>query len=263
TMASRKESPAKTGLLGEYRMNNKQRGLALIFNQNHFQQELRLRERDGNDADKTNLTERFQELGFEVQSYDDLDEKNMMDSIQKAAKHDHKDADCFVCVFLSHGDEDHIFANDKKVDINRITDLFRGNECESLVGKPKIFIIQASQGKIAEEAVTGMAGDDDEITTYFIPAGADFLICCSVAEGDISFLCHPVDCNFYIQDLCETLKQQGSTLEFTKLLTLVNMKVSSRTQSSNKQMPCFTSMLTKKLYFRPKEEFGDVVKVCT
>ncbi|KAG9275633.1 caspase-6-like [Astyanax mexicanus] len=244
-MASRKESPAKTGLLGEYRMNNKQRGLALIFNQNHFQQELRLRERDGNDADKTNLTERFQELGFEVQSYDDLDEKNMMDSIQKAAKHDHKDADCFVCVFLSHGDEDHIFANDKKVDINRITDLFRGNECESLVGKPKIFIIQASQGKIAEEAVTGMAGDDDEITTYFIPAGADFLICCSVAE---------VDCNFYIQDLCETLKQQGSTLEFTKLLTLVNMKVSSRTQSSNKQMPCFTSMLTKKLYFRPKEE---------
>uniref|UniRef100_A0A8B9GN61 Caspase-6 n=1 Tax=Astyanax mexicanus TaxID=7994 RepID=A0A8B9GN61_ASTMX len=205
---------------------------------------------------------RFQELGFEVQSYDDLDEKNMMDSIQKGTTfcrffisniknlHDHKDADCFVCVFLSHGDEDHIFANDKKVDINRITDLFRGNECESLVGKPKIFIIQMMMRSLL------ISSQLEQISSF-----AAVLL--RVSEADMNLLAPWVmtgiyswrmDCNFYIQDLCETLKQQGSTLEFTKLLTLVNMKVSSRTQSSNKQMPCFTSMLTKKLYFRPKEE---------
>lgn len=65
---------------------------------------------------------------------------------------------------------------------------------------------------------------------------------------------------WYIQSLCELLNKYGNTVEFTDLLTLVNRKVSMMNASNvrvlelsgKKQIPCFTSMLTKELYFHPK-----------
>lgn len=61
-----------------------------------------------------------------------------------AAEANHADADCFVCVFLSHGENDHVYAYDDKIAIQDITALFKGDKCKSLVGKPKIFILQVS-----------------------------------------------------------------------------------------------------------------------
>ncbi|XP_036429401.1 caspase-6-like isoform X2 [Colossoma macropomum] len=245
----------------EYEMDNKQRGLALIFNQEHFDWKLKLKQRRGTATDKANLTERFQELGFKVKAYDDIKKKKMLRIIRKAAEADHTDADCFVCVFLSHGEDGHVFAHDKKVDIKKITALFRGDRCRSLVGKPKIFIFQACRGTVHENAVTPMGGDSEMSSEVVekaailctLPAGADFLMCYCVSEGFVSFR-NIYTGSFYIQDLCETLQEHGSTLEFTELLTLINLKVSRRCAANDKQMPCFTSMLTKKLYFRPKKE---------
>lgn len=70
-----------------------------------------------------------------------------------------------------------------------------------------------------------------------------------------------VNGSWYIQDLCDLLHVHGASLEFTELLTLVNRKVSMRSVGyssdpkaiGKKQVPCFASMLTKKLYFRPKK----------
>uniref|UniRef100_A0AAR2JD61 Caspase-6 n=1 Tax=Pygocentrus nattereri TaxID=42514 RepID=A0AAR2JD61_PYGNA len=246
----------------EYQMDNKQRGLALIFNQEHFDLKLKLNQRRGTAKDKASLTERFQELGFKVKAYDDIKKKKMLCILRKAAEANHTDADCFVCVFMSHGDDGHVFARDNTVDIKEITALFKGNRCRSLVGKPKIFIFQACRGKVHENAVTPLARGDSEMSSEVVeeaailctpPAGEDFLMCYCVSEGFVSFR-NTSNGSFYIQDLCETLQEQASTLEFTELLTLVNLKVSRRCAANNKQMPCFTSMLTKKLYFKPKKE---------
>ncbi|KAL7876785.1 hypothetical protein SRHO_G00034280 [Serrasalmus rhombeus] len=257
-MAASKEKALD--LFPEYKMDYKRRGTVLIFNQERFFWTLKLRERSGTATDKENLTERFQQLGFNVETHDDLNKNDMMDKLRKAANADHRDADCFVCVFLSHGKDGHVFACDDKVNIKEITALFRGDQCESLVGKPKIFIFQACRGDTTDMSVTGMAQvenssdvEEDAASIYTLPAGADFLMCYCVAEGFVAFR-HITLGSFYIQDLCETLQQQSSTLEFTQLLTLVNLKVSRRTHGNKKQMPCFTSMLTKKLYFRPKKE---------
>uniref|UniRef100_A0A3B4E2A1 Caspase-6 n=1 Tax=Pygocentrus nattereri TaxID=42514 RepID=A0A3B4E2A1_PYGNA len=243
-----------------YKMDYKQRGTALIFNQERFFWKLRLKQRSGTAKDKEDLTKRFQQLGFHVEPYDDLNKKIMMEKLREAAEADHTDADCFVCVFLSHGEESHVFAHDDMVDIKEITALFRGDQCKSLVGKPKIFIFQACRGDITDNAVAGMALDEmsnaveeDAASVYTLPAGADFLMCYCVAEGFAAFR-HTTLGSFYIQDLCKILQEQGSTLEFTELLTLVNLMVSRRAHGLKKQMPCFTSMLTRKLYFRPKKE---------
>ncbi|XP_046722917.1 caspase-6-like [Silurus meridionalis] len=223
-------------------------------------------ERWGTNKDRDNLTERFQALGFEVHCHNNKKKADVLKEIRKAATANHADADSFVCIFLSHGDEGEIEACDAKIKIlkiKNITDFFRGDECKSLVGKPKIFIFQACAGNKYEDAVTGMmAGySDDEVVEeaaniYTIPAGADFLMCYSVAPGFVSFR-NEIHGGLYIQDLCTTLQQHGSTIEFTELLTLVNLKVSQHTANGDgfkneKQMPCFTSLLTKRLYFRPK-----------
>ncbi|KAK3573243.1 hypothetical protein QTP86_015780 [Hemibagrus guttatus] len=244
----------------EYNMNHKRRGKALIFNQENFQGGLG--KRLGTNKDRDNLRERFQDLGFEVNIQNDKTKKEVLREIRKAAEMDHADADCFVCIFLTHGEEGQISAYDDKIKIKEITDPFRGDQCKSLVGKPKIFIFQACAGSRYEDPVTGMiAGyfDDKDVVEeaaniYTIPAGADFLMCYSSAAGFYSIRNSKLG-SYYIQDLCETLQQHGSSLEFTELLTLVNLKVSQRDmypeggEEKKKQMPCFTSMLTKKLYF--------------
>ncbi|KAG9275740.1 caspase-6 [Astyanax mexicanus] len=252
----------------EYKMDHKKRGRALIFNQEHFYWQLRLNSRSGTRADKLNLVQRFRELGFDVEAYDDKKREEIMRIITDAAGSNHADADCFVCVFLSHGENGHVYANDDKIDIQEMTSLFRGDKCPSLVGKPKIFILQACRGDKHDDPVTPMDVVDSEINqvvvdagvVYTLPAGADFIMCYSVAEGFYSHR-ETVNGSWYIQDLCDILCRYGSQLEFAELLTLVNRKVSYRSVGNctdrsaigKKQVPCFASMLTKKLYFRPKK----------
>ncbi|XP_054997880.1 caspase-6-like [Sorex araneus] len=263
----------------KYKMNHKKRGLALIFNHDRFDSLLGLRDRRGTCVDRENLCRRFQELGFEVICYDNLKAKDVLHKMYKASIASHMDADCFLCVFLTHGDGNHIFAQDARVEISKLTDFFRGDKCSSLVGKPKIFIIQACRGDKLEEPAQPMEEVDatrlpdsnetqvDAASVYTLPAGADFLMCYSVAEGYVSYR-DTVFGSWYIQDLCEVLARYGTTLEITELLTLVNKKVSRRRVDildivdiskkrgvkSKMQIPCFASMLTKKLCFLPKPQ---------
>ncbi|XP_024907581.1 caspase-6 isoform X3 [Pteropus alecto] len=217
---------------------------------------------------------RFSDLGFEVKCFNDLKAEELLLKIHEASNSSHVDADCFLCVFLSHGEDNHIYAYDAKIEIQTLTGLFKGDKCQSLVGKPKIFIIQACRGNQHDVPVRPFDAVDhrtdqlganvtqvDAASVYTLPAGADFLMCYSVAEGYYSHR-ETVNGSWYIQDLCEMLGTFGSSLEFTELLTLVNRKVSRRrvdfckdpSAIGKKQVPCFASMLTKKLYFFPKSK---------
>lgn len=254
-------------------MNHPKRGLALIFNHEYFFWHLRLPERRGTRADKENLKRCLTELGFEVECFDDLKSQDVHEKIyQASAKYSHEDADCFMCIFLSHGEDDHIYAYDGKIKIQDLTDMFKGDKCPELIGKPKIFVIQACRGDkhddpvLARDAVDSTPEESDETemdaaAVHTLPAGADFLMCYSVAEGYYSHR-ETVNGSWYIQDLCEMIRKYGSSLEFTELLTLVNRKVSHRRVDvckdinaiGKKQIPCFASMLTKKIHFYPKSK---------
>ncbi|XP_056265798.1 caspase-6-like [Pseudoliparis swirei] len=253
----------------EYKMDNKKRGLALIFNQERFFWRLGLNVRNGTNADRYNLERRLTDLNFEVKAYDNYKQVDVLDQISEAAEANHSDADCFLLVFLSHGENDHVYTYDGKISIQSITSLFKGDKCKSLVGKPKIFILQACRGDEHDNPVTACDAVDSELKTnevvvdasaiYTLPAGADFIMCYSVAEGYYSHR-ETINGSWYVQDLCLLLQKYGDSLEFTELLTLVNRKVSMRTVGNSndrnaigkKQVPCFASMLTKKLYFRQK-----------
>jgi hypothetical protein len=55
---------------------------------------------------------------------------------------DHSDNDCFACAILSHGEEGIVYGKNGKIDIKKLLQPFKGNNCDSLAGKPKLFFIQ-------------------------------------------------------------------------------------------------------------------------
>ena len=103
---------------------------------------------------------------------------------------DHSDCDCFACVILSHGEEGVIYGTNGTVKMEDLVAPFR--QCRTLVGKPKLFFIQACRGTRLDSGVefTDGAGDDEETDglgaksrTYRIPMEADFLMAYSVVPG--------------------------------------------------------------------------------
>lgn len=96
-----------------------------------------------------------------------------------------------------------------------------------------------------------------------IPSGSDFLFCYSVAEG---FYSHrdTLYGSWYVQALAKVFEEEmmnKGEFDILDLLTLVNRVVSLRSVEKTrnpdalgkKQMPCFLSMLTKKLCFTFKQ----------
>ncbi|XP_029009096.1 uncharacterized protein LOC114857094 isoform X2 [Betta splendens] len=242
-----------------YNMNRRRRGLALIFNQEQFHHQLGFCDRHGSEVDAPILEKSLMHLGFEVKLFTDLKKDDINAKLDKAANADHSDADCLLLVFMSYGEEGYVYAHDDKLAVNDIPDKFKGTNCSSLVGKPKIFIWQSDSGTECDRPCidTNPEDNDAEVgSVNTLPAAADFIMCHAAAKGYVSFR-NTVDGSWYIQDLCELLQKYGESLEFTELLTLVNAKVSKREARGNyrvnhlRQVPRFSSV-PKKLYFLPK-----------
>jgi len=265
----------------EYNMSRSCMGHALIINNEHFDDKLGMNTRHGTKVDGENLKETLRCLGYTVHYKYNATFQEMKHSIlNMARKTDHTNCNSFVMALMSHGDDGVIYSTDDCIDIKDFVDLFRGDNCPTLNGKPKIFIFQACRGQnheiglldstdstdgvVTEEMVNGRTVYVDRGVTPTIPAGADFLFCYSVANG---FYSHrdTLHGSWYIQDLCKSIKQMilctdkkdEDRCEMTQVLTRVNQLVAARCveRSYNfdsigkKQMPCFISLLTKKLYF--------------
>ena len=104
--------------------------------------------RVGTKEDEEAIRKTFEWLQFDVKVHTDLTADRMMEELREAANNiDHGKYDMFVCFILSHGNEEGIYGTDKVLitELN-IRKLFYGNKCKSLLGKPKLFFIQACRG---------------------------------------------------------------------------------------------------------------------
>ncbi|XP_038060322.1 caspase-6-like [Patiria miniata] len=255
----------------QYRMDHKKRGLAMVFNHENFSLSVGMNRRIGTELDALNLRKYLGRLGFEVVVFQDLRIAEIKRQFERAAfEMDHSEADCFLCSFLTHGDDGIIYGYDGTLPLQELFDYFRGENCKSLIGKPKIFLIQACRGDKHEIGLETDALDKDEPDSYgytvvdggptlTVPAGADMLICYSVTQGFYSHRDTSLG-SWFIQALSQVMEQYGATMEFTTILTVVNRLVAQRSVErcldprmiGKKQIPCFMSMLTKQLVFTPK-----------
>lgn len=195
---------------------------------------------------------------------------------------DHSQCDCLVIVILSHGVENRIYSIDGAYSIDHITSFFTDEKCPSLIGKPKLVLIQACRGTSIDRGhqvqqrlsfdlrrydmghyeeidvttyreIHPIALEKDQELVYFPPQHPDFLIVRSTMPKYASFR-NPKNGSWFIQDLCFALDQFGTKTDMLTLLTYVNQRVAIRSSDPGlgKQILCISSMLTKQLIFKSK-----------
>ena len=131
--------------LPSYTMKANPRGLGIIINNKIFT--CGMKNREGTDKDATALQRLFTSLGFYTNRYNDLTGTQIRRVFNEAASIDHKKFDCLIVAILTHGIKGKLYGTDGElIPVEDLTKLFNGYRCPSLIGKPKIFILQACRG---------------------------------------------------------------------------------------------------------------------
>jgi len=241
----------------EYNMCHARRGDALIFNHNYFDH---MANRSGTFKDCSNLSAELRSLDFEIQVHNDLTYTKLSHVLMETAAKDHSSADCLLVVAMSHGEPGLLHSRDRPYPASELWSYFTGDKCLSLVGKPKLFFIQACRGTMVDRGVS-VDETDGYRMSYAIPTQADFLIAFSTQEGYFSWR-NPVQGSWFIQALCDELRLHGRTRDLLTLLTFVCRRVaidyrsnvpSDQEMDLMKQIPSITSMLTRLVYFRQNQ----------
>ncbi|KAK7111183.1 caspase-3-like isoform X2 [Littorina saxatilis] len=253
-----------------YKMDHARRGRAIIINNETFHHDLYLGQRTGTDRDAENMESLLSELGFDITARKNCTAAEMKSMLVEAARESQGDADCFVCVILSHGDDGAVYGTDESVKVEDLVAPIKA--CKSLAGKPKLFFIQACRGKFVDGGVEvvdskGKHGQDDEeemesdeVAVQTIPVEADFLMAYSVAQGYYSWR-NREQGSWFVQAVVKVVRDNWRRMDLLTMMTRVSHKVaydfesnvpSNRFLHMKKQIPCITSMLTKDLYFTPK-----------
>jgi caspase-like apoptosis-related cysteine protease len=103
-------------------------------------------------------------------------------------------------VILSHGDKGIIYAKDgvyKPED--KLWERFTDDKCPTLVGKPKLFFIQACQGDRFDRGVT-LRTQVDGSSSFMIPMNVDFLVVFGSVPGN--FLHNYIPCYLILLYYC-------------------------------------------------------------
>ncbi|XP_050756408.1 caspase-10 [Gymnogyps californianus] len=243
-----------------YKMDGPHRGFCLVINNVNFDRSLQ--ERKGSCKDAGELERVFTWLGLDVRTYTDLTSweiKDLMRTWQRLP--DHKDRDCFICCILSHGESGAIYGKDEElVSIRMIMSHFTAKQCPQLAEKPKLFFIQACQGKeiqcpvyVEPDArIPDLSSMQQSVSpSESIPEEADFLLGMATIDGYVSFR-HIQQGAWYIQALCSKLQllvPRGE--DILSILTEVNEDVGRRVDrlGTKKQMPQPAYTLRRKFIF--------------
>ena len=211
-------SIGSSNLNDHYSMSTDPNGICHIIN-NHFFKEVEsqdgnlLKSRIGTVKDAFELKNTFSWLNFEIFIHNDIKADDILEIIKSPQE---MPIDCFVCCILSHGFYDGVYGSDgKKVTFDEMQAAINGNSAPWLIGKPKLFFIQACQGddkqkdallckdssvrnSRAEETPNNDWGDWNSLAE-----GADFCVSIATTPGIYSFmLTKRVSNNFvYIKNL--------------------------------------------------------------
>ncbi|XP_071176331.1 uncharacterized protein [Mytilus edulis] len=246
-------------------------GIAVVINNTEFDRNLNLSDRVGSDVDADSLFKGFQKLGFKTERLNNASKKDMekkFDEI-KEDKKSLQETDCLIVALMTHGNEEGVFLTDTSIKMTTFLSYFNAESCKELQMKPKIFIIQACRGtglgggvemEVVKDPNQADAGGiyHDYDQTYGeqirIPNVADFLVVYSTSFGYTAFRTTESGSPF-VHHLSKELMNISKDDNFFQVLTRVNKKVGMEYRPSHKtseivtQMPCFSSHLTKELYF--------------
>lgn len=131
-----------------YKMQSVPRGLCLIINNNHFDPQADLKQREGSDKDAANLQQLFLSLQYTVTVLRNTTAPILRSKMREfAMRPEHVDMDSVVICILSHGLDGKIYTIDGElIPITELTSTLNGQNARGLIGKPKLIFIQACRG---------------------------------------------------------------------------------------------------------------------
>ena len=244
--------------MGErYQMDKSPHGIAVIINNHAFYStnpgDSPMPNRRGSQVDEDKLCTIWKYLGYDVLVLKNRTASNLLEDLYKIAARSHSKYDSFVCCILSHGYRGGVYGADSKpVELTTITSLFEGRNCSTLIGKPKMFFIQACRGGDEDKGV--FPNDDDEVQRdgkddKSLPSNADFLLAHSTASGMTSYRSETFG-SWYISILCDVLKDHALSFHLLDMLTMVNDRISDAyTSKGFKQCPAPVYFLRKQVWF--------------
>ena len=250
-------------LLGGRRVHH---GMCLIINQT-FQNYLLLH-RAGTEKDEQNLKRAWEYLGCKnnVEIKRDLNKIQMIKALKCFRDNLEKiNPDyCVVCI-LSHGNlnkkkqrDEVMDANLEMVSMNKIKNMFvDGKQCAAMIGKPKLFFIQACRGKQNQNMIdTDMSETDGEENKEDMEDDGKkyinkswFFVYQSTIKGYSSNR-HPQNGTIFIQSLCKELMENGRKIDLSTIASSVNQRIMRK---FNIQAPVYENQLGDFIYFQPYE----------
>ncbi|XP_048258775.1 caspase-3-like isoform X2 [Haliotis rufescens] len=257
-----------------YRIQRSERGRVLIINNENFSTATTpLENRTGTDADATSISLLFDQLSFKTVIKRNLTQTQMIEALEKESKINHDNYDCFVCVILSHGTREGVFGVDGKVaNLEEIKDMFNGQNCKTLALKPKLFFIQACQGRPPDSSVSEISealkqtgiqdkahaqeqnqvASTESATEKNHPTRADIFTAEATTPGYMSVR-NTKHGTWFIQAIVYIFGKFAHKEDLMSMMTKVNNLV-SRGKTKNKgdkQVSSFTPWLLKTFYFFP------------
>eukprot|EP00058_Branchiostoma_floridae_P015698 XP_002601186.1 hypothetical protein BRAFLDRAFT_75631 [Branchiostoma floridae] len=260
-----------------YKMTSDPRGLALIISNTNFTDPSR--NRPGGEKDLDKLRKICEKLKLQQEIREDLTSQEIEAAANDVSRRDHSSYDCFVLFLLTHGDVAGVLGTDgQHVSVDSIVSSFQA--CQSLVGKPKIFFVQACRGDedgdtspVGREAsdgapdqatesppppttapATSAAGlESPDAGERTLPTTSDRLVMYATVHGHVSWRNSDTG-TWLVQVLADVITEHAETETLQEMLTRVNAKVADfKTQHQEyKQQPEVTHTLRKKLYFFPQ-----------
>lgn len=226
-----------------YKVDPNNVGVCLIINQKLFHKEpmprfqnflivhgnKKLETREGTDVDRDRLWEVFRSMGFTIYVEENLTHLQILSTVRDviSTKVNSKHS-CFALCILSHGAEG-IVSGSNSVAVYREELEQCLTEAPSLIGKPKLMILQVCQGEKLQNVV--YCEDDmvavDGPTVRTIGASADILTFWSTMPGYASIRDKKRG-TWFVEALWQQLMSARSNEDMIILLTKVTNAVTSR-----------------------------------
>lgn len=288
-MKSKYNSPAT------YPMKNRVRGRVLIINNIYFLGKTKntgksLSNRDGSAQDEELITDLFKQLHFIIVTHRNKTADEMRQIVEEEKSNpDHVNADCFICVIMSHGCHEGIYGVDGDViNLETLSSRFDPKNCPALNEKPKLFFVQACRGddvevstqsgvQVSEDGVQNKRdGDDvDSLKADFsklqldsemsknpiitgvptVHSAADFLTAYATPPGFGAWR-HKTKGSWFLQAVVWIFKYHAHNCSIVDMLTKVNRIVSTGKakdgdRNTRVTISNYQSFLRKDFYFFP------------
>ncbi|XP_052081364.1 caspase-2-like [Mytilus californianus] len=246
----------------KYKMESTPRGFVLIINNIHFRNH---KHRPGAEQDRDKLKAMFEDFGFEVDVKEDQTAMQVEELLsQFSLLQDLYRVDSLIVVLMSHGNDEFILGSDcQRLNVINLIKKFNADYCPAMMGKPKMFIVNACRGDDVDcNPILGSTQpcydktETDSGPTSLDrkqPANSDLLIAYSTFPGYVSFRDEEQG-SWFIQCLEEVFRESASDEHVMDMLTQVNDKVASKSESmmGYNQTPAPSTTLRYKWYLNPQ-----------